>query len=182
VYGCDDLSLTSCAVTTPMDTATLGGPRNFTVTASDAYGRITTKTHQYFVGYADGTPCGGGISHQFSNPKQGKVAVLPGGAFIVRFPLCDGNGVLPPSAIGHIGPPVNLANGSPARGGCDKLLGLIRLCLPILNPVDTEFNFRNQQWEFIQDTTGLAKGKYTFRVYLPDGSKMDYTVNVTLTP
>ena len=79
-----------------------------------------------------------------------------------------------------IGPPVDTATGNVANGSCDKLLGLLRLCLPILNPRYTAFRWvaSNQRWSFLMDTTGLTPGVHRFAVPLADGTNAYFSLSV----
>ena len=188
-YDCDDPNLVSCVGTvpdgSPINTATItpgNTTRSFTVTGTDSFGRTTVVEHPYRVRYADGTPCGSGNSHRFTTP-QGVRRVGLAEDIIVRIPLCTANGTpVGPADLGapFIPIPVEIATGQPARGGCDPILDLIPLCTPLINrPYDSfKYGAGGGHWRFPHSSIGLSLGKHTFRVSLPDGTFMDYTLNV----
>lgn len=197
-YNCLDMFLLSpngcvglAAPGDNIDTSTVTegtGTRAFTVAGHDQAGRVGLGLTTYRVTYAPVGPCLGTTGHKALGqiPAGGTAEVGLLAHVRIDFRLCDANGgaVKRPDDNPAIGVPVEInANGQAigtAQGGCPALLGL-RLCvlplpIPLLGSRDTGFSNNGDVWSFWHDTTPLSQGTHRFRIYLRDGTSMDYQI------
>ncbi len=174
--GCAKPALDTSTVTNGVD------ERTFTVTGTDLGDHQTQVSRGFSVVFAPSGPCGALPSHSIS-PKSAKVGLLQ--QVNVAFNVCDANGVPYTSTANPpvYAPPLEIdGNGAitgTALGGCQALLGLIPLC--VIQPRQTAWSVNSSGlWTFRQDTLLLTLGVHKFRVFLTDGSYMDYTLQKVL--
>lgn len=165
-------AITSCAGTrpngAPLDTASVG-EQSFTVTASDALGNTATQTVAYRVGFASTGTCFGEPGHRILFPIAANgSSVFPRALpVLARFRVCDASG----RPVGS-----NVVTGFRlVESTIDGVTTARDEAVPgVLQQQVFRWDPLFRQWYFIIDTRRYVPGLYKFRVFLTDGSSVDF--------
>jgi hypothetical protein len=69
--------------------------------------------------------------------------------------------------------------GASALGWCRPKPSGLPTCIPIGSKRMTKFTYKtNGVWEFRHDTLGLSPGVHRYRVFLNDGTSLDYLLRI----
>lgn len=165
-------AITSCAGTRPngaaLDTASVG-EKSFTVTASDALGNTVTHTVAYRVGFASTGMCFGEAGHRILLPiaANGSSVFPKDLPVLARFRACDASG----RPVG-----ANVVSGFRlVESTIDGVTSVRDEAVPgVLQQQVFRWDPLFRHWYFIIDTRRYVPGLYTFRIFLTDGSSVDF--------